>query len=609
SDPGVLLPGIDTVTGNQTPLASLSGFASLPGYGAAITYDKVNNIVRISGNGLTVSGYNFGTATVYVQGSNITITNCTFTGTTGWYAVQVLSGSNTTVSNCTFVGDPTSKNEAVIYSTGSVAILNNTFINTPNDGIDAQGGGVISGNYFSGAGNNGGGHADAIWITNSSNPMTISDNFISWSLNPASTVNDVNNCIRITGELGPVSNVTVTGNYLLGGSSTLQAIQVGGQGALSNVSVTNNYLGFGTYYSFYPGSAAGITESGNVVFDWTNPAWSTSAWAAYSAAGPSTAYALTGNVSQSAAGSLTLYGAGQANLVMYGGSAYETNFVGGFGSQTIWSGAGANVYTYLAVSDSPVSLPDTIANFDPAKDVIDLSHIDGDLATPGVQSFAFIGSAAFDGAGPEVRAQQNANGTTSVQVALAGDTTADMQIAITGVVNLTSANFALTAAQSATDMANGAAITTSLAPLTSWPLAIDNETNVQGRAYSSFAAIWSGSYVVADDLNLSASAGEIDILGPSGVAYTAMTIAKGGGAETVTSDGKTASLTFHQTETIQAGSAQAPETFAFTAGFGNETINGFALSGHNADLLQLRAADYAYLTPAMTQAQDVAAVL
>ncbi|RBP08246.1 hypothetical protein DFR50_12691, partial [Roseiarcus fermentans] len=31
--------------------------------------------------------------------------------------------------------------------------------------------------------------------------------------------------------------------------------------------------------------------------------------------------------------------------------------------------------------------------------------------------------------------------------------------------------------------------------------------------------------------------------------------------------------------------------------------------GHNADLLQLRAADYAYLTPAMTQAQDVAAVL
>ncbi|RBP00945.1 hypothetical protein DFR50_16311, partial [Roseiarcus fermentans] len=31
SDPGVLLPGIDTVTGNQTPLASLSGFASLPG--------------------------------------------------------------------------------------------------------------------------------------------------------------------------------------------------------------------------------------------------------------------------------------------------------------------------------------------------------------------------------------------------------------------------------------------------------------------------------------------------------------------------------------------------------------------------------------------------
>ena len=157
-------------------------------------------------------------------------------------------------------------------------------------------------------------------------------------------------------------------------------------------------------------------------------------------------------------------------------------------------------------------------------------------------------------------------------------------------------------------MASGAAISDTLAQYTYYPLAVYNYANVQGRDYSSYASISSGSYIVADDLNLGPTSGEIDLLGPTGVSNAALTITKGAGKESVTNSGKTASLTFHQTETIKAGNAEAPETFAFASGFGTETIIGFATSGANADTLQLSAADF-HLSSGMTQVQDLAALL
>ncbi len=69
-------------------------------------------------------------------------------------------------------------------------------------------------------------------------------------------------------------------------------------------------------------------------------------------------------------------------------------------------------------------------------------------------------------------------------------------------------------------------------------------------------------------------------------------------------------LAYHANETIQAGNANAgAETFVFSKGYGQETINGFAASGANADTLVLSTSDFSYLTGAMTQAQDLAAVL
>src|SRR5271163_2944045 len=114
-------------------------------------------------------------------------------------------------------------------------------------------------------------------------------------------------------------------------------------------------------------------------------------------------------------------------------------------------GQGANIFTFLAISDATASSHEYINNFDPAKDVIDLSRIDANITTPGLQYFTFIGTAPFSGTGAQVRYQLNpATDQTFVEADLAGDSGAyspDLEIVLTGLVPLTAANFALTAAQ------------------------------------------------------------------------------------------------------------------------------------------------------------------
>ena len=148
-----------------------------------------------------------------------------------------------------------------------MTIKDNSFINSPTDAIDMHAG-VVSGNYFSGAGYLPGAHADAIWVTGSTG-TTITDNFIDGTPNADSPAN-ANSDIRLTNELGNLSNVAVSGNYLLGGAYTVEAGGGGSTYTVSNVSITDNDIGFGLYGPFYP-ATAGVSETGNTIVDFTNP--------------------------------------------------------------------------------------------------------------------------------------------------------------------------------------------------------------------------------------------------------------------------------------------------------------------------------------------------
>ena len=75
--------------------------------------------------------------------------------------------------------------------------------------------GVVTGNYFSGEGYLTGAHADAIYVPDTTGPVTITNNFIDETPNAGATGLS-NNDIRITDELGNINDVTVTGNYLIG---------------------------------------------------------------------------------------------------------------------------------------------------------------------------------------------------------------------------------------------------------------------------------------------------------------------------------------------------------------------------------------------------------
>ena len=172
----------------------------------------------------------------------MTVEDCTFTATTSFWTISQTPGySGATIEDSTFQGSeaPTEIN-VWINATQSITIKDNTFLDSPTDAIDFAGG-VVTGNYFSGAGFATGAHADAIQMLGATGPTTITDNLIDGTYNAGSAA-QANSDIRIWSQGASISNVTVSGNYLLGGAYTLEI----GPGAypMSNVSVTDNYIGF-----------------------------------------------------------------------------------------------------------------------------------------------------------------------------------------------------------------------------------------------------------------------------------------------------------------------------------------------------------------------------
>jgi hypothetical protein len=165
TDPGAVLPGIDTTTGNPYATSSLLDVTKITQKSnAPYYYSPSQNIVYVNQAGAVLSGINFGSATVIINASNVTVKDCTFTGTSGFWAINQLSGvSGATVENCTFTGSklPTEKN-VWISSVLGITIEDNTFLNSPADTIAIQQG-VVTGNYMSGEGYLTGAHGDAIY--------------------------------------------------------------------------------------------------------------------------------------------------------------------------------------------------------------------------------------------------------------------------------------------------------------------------------------------------------------------------------------------------------------------------------------------------------------
>jgi Ca2+-binding RTX toxin-like protein len=93
------------------------------------------------------------------------------------------------------------------------------------------------------------------------------------------------------------------------------------------------------------------------------------------------------------------------------GSRNNDFLQGNGGSDTLTGGEGADMFRYLATSDSTAAAADRILDFTPGTDKIDLSRIDANSHAAGDQAFSWVGSNAFTGSGAasagELRAYQS----------------------------------------------------------------------------------------------------------------------------------------------------------------------------------------------------------
>jgi VCBS repeat-containing protein len=148
------------------------------------------------------------------------------------------------------------------------------------------------------------------------------------------------------------------------------------------------------------------------------------------------------------AGNDTLNG-GSGNDLLVGGAGDDILngddgsdvLVGGAGIDTLVGGAGIDTFNFGATSDSTLTLSDVIVDFVHGTDKIDLSAIDA-VNDGGDNAFLFGGNDAATVANSVTWSESGGN--TILHIDVNGNTTADMQIILTGVgLGLTATDFVL----------------------------------------------------------------------------------------------------------------------------------------------------------------------
>ncbi|HEU0223373.1 MAG TPA: M10 family metallopeptidase, partial [Paracoccaceae bacterium] len=151
------------------------------------------------------------------------------------------------------------------------------------------------------------------------------------------------------------------------------------------------------------------------------------------------------------AGDDRLIGSGGSDLLRGGagrdeiyGGAGDDRIYGGTGGDLLRGGEGADIFRYRSLADTLVEANgrDTIMDFAPGLDRIDLAAIDAKTGGGANDAFTFIGSAAFGGVQGQLR-----YGLSSADAVVTGDCNgdgaADFAIKLLGVASLSATDFLL----------------------------------------------------------------------------------------------------------------------------------------------------------------------
>lgn len=233
-------------TASQWPDATNTGVPA----GTILTAYSGPSTITIAGTVVDSKTINI---TLRVSAANVVIQNCMIIADS-FYGIGANGAANITVQNCTIVGNGVSSDNGIL---GSGTFLSNNISGFEN-GITLQdGASTVKGNYVHdlAGGSSGSPHYDGIELHGGQSGVLIEGN------------NVINNheftsAVFIKNDTGPITNVMVRGNRLVGGGYTVYADNRGSGGALTGISFINNSIGGGFYgYSLL---TAPVTWSGNI---------------------------------------------------------------------------------------------------------------------------------------------------------------------------------------------------------------------------------------------------------------------------------------------------------------------------------------------------------
>jgi hypothetical protein len=225
--------------------------------------------VIVTGNNAVLNDLNIA-GDVSVKATGVTLSNDKIT-TSGIFGVSLRHASGTTITHSDVGGTNATTgrvNYAIddIYGDSTGLTIKDSNITDWRVGLNADTG-TVTGNYIHSPGYQSGDHTDGIYDAEGTTQLTISDNTILNSL-------DQTCAIILQSATGvPVSNLTITGNLLAGGS---YALYLGGaQNDSTNIKVTNNRFSQ-QYHSlsgqYGPDNQYQAAGNGNT---WTGNIWDT----------------------------------------------------------------------------------------------------------------------------------------------------------------------------------------------------------------------------------------------------------------------------------------------------------------------------------------------
>jgi hypothetical protein len=245
-----------------------------------VSVSASSHTITITGNNVTLDGYDFGLAggwgiIINSGAANTTIENSHFlVGANNHVPINAGAGvGNVTVAYNAFDGG-SSQSDLVFgmigyAGNGTFTAQYNSFVNVPADGIDFGGGPmttIVKYNVFENLGTAPGSHPDAIQYARAyANNSVFAFNTV-YQPNPSGAEG-----IQIAAQGGStLTNTTVTNNVVISKAGAIEmsysiAIQQFAGNTINGVTVANNYIdSSGAYGPFYPPTGSNLSFGGNV---------------------------------------------------------------------------------------------------------------------------------------------------------------------------------------------------------------------------------------------------------------------------------------------------------------------------------------------------------